>query len=103
VEVDLRGTVVFCNEAYGRIIGRPMDELPGLNYREYMTEDVAETVFAAYNAVYRTGVPNKGFCYEVITKTGARRIIENSISLIIDSKAADRVPERGARYTDRKR
>ena len=86
VEVDLRGTVVFCNEAYGRIIGRPMDELPGLNYREYMTEDVAETVFAAYNAVYRTGVPNKGFCYEVITKTGARRIIENSISLISDSK-----------------
>jgi len=86
VEVDLRGTVVFCNEAYGRIIGHPMDELPGLNYREYMTEDVAETVFAAYNTVYKTGVPNKGFCYEVITKTGVRRTIENSISLIRDSK-----------------
>ncbi|MCK9275868.1 MAG: sigma 54-interacting transcriptional regulator [Syntrophales bacterium] len=86
VEVDLRGDVVFCNDSYSKIIGYPMEGIVGLNYREYMTGSVAKQVFAAYNRVFNTGVPNKGFNYEIITKNGDKRIIENSISLIKDSK-----------------
>lgn len=86
VEVDLNGTTLFCNNSFSRILGYPIKELIGLNFREYMTESVAKTVFVAYNKVYRTGVPNKGFHYEIIRKDGAKRIIENSISLMRDSK-----------------
>lgn len=82
IEVDLKGTTVFCNDSFCRITGYPKEELIGLNYRDYMDEDMAKVVFAAYNEAYRTGVPNKGFNYEIIRKNGKRRIIENSISLV---------------------
>ena len=85
LEVDLRGTTVFCNDSFCRITGYPKKELIGLNYRDYMDEAMAKVVFAAYNQAYRTGVPNKGFTYEIIRKNGKRRIIENSISLVINS------------------
>jgi two-component system, NtrC family, response regulator HydG len=86
IEVDLRGTTVFCNDSFCRITGYPKEELIGLNYREYMDEAMAKVVFAAYNEAYRTGVPNKGFNYEIIRITGDRRIIENSISLVKNSE-----------------
>jgi PAS domain S-box-containing protein len=86
IEVDLKGTTTYCNDSFCRIIGYTKEELIGLNYREYTDEAMAKVVFAAYNKAYRTGVPNKGFNYEIINKTGDRRIIENSISLIEDSR-----------------
>ena len=86
IEVDLKGTTVFCNDSFCRITGYPKEELIGLNYREYMDEAMAKVVFAAYNETYRTGVPNKGFNYEIIRKSGDRRIIENSISLVKNSQ-----------------
>ncbi|MHC4725375.1 MAG: sigma 54-interacting transcriptional regulator, partial [Planctomycetota bacterium] len=85
IEVDLKGTTLFCNDSFCRITGYPKEELLGLNYQEYMGEAMANAVFAAYNEVYRTGVPNKGFNYEIIRKNGDRRIIENSISLMKNS------------------
>lgn len=86
IEVDLIGTTVFCNDSFCRITGYPKEELIGLNYREYMDEAMAKVVFEAYNEAYRTGVPNKGFNYEIIRKTGDKRIIENSISLMKNSQ-----------------
>ena len=104
VEVDLRGTTVFCNDSFCRITGYPKEELIGLNYREYMDEAMAKIVFATYNEAYRTGVPNKGFNYEIIRKNGERRIIENSISLVKNSQG-HRVGFRSVvrDITDRKR
>lgn len=86
IEVDLNGTTVFCNNSFSRITGYTIKELIGLNYQKYMTESMAKTVFAAYNKVYNSGVPNKGFYYEIIRKDGVKRIIENSISLVRDPK-----------------
>ena len=86
IEVDLNGTTVFCNDSFSRITGYTVKELIGLNFREYMTESMAKAVFAAYNKVYNSGVPNRGFHYEITTKNGVKRIIENSISLTRDSK-----------------
>jgi len=82
VEVDLKGNTVFCNDSFCRITGYPREDLLGLNYREYMEEAMASRVFAAYNKVFRTQVPDKAFHYEIIRRDGAKRIIENSISLV---------------------
>lgn len=82
VEVDLKGNTVFCNDSFCRITGYPRQELLELNYREYMDEAMAKRVFAAFNKVFRTQVPEKAFHYEIIRKDKAKRVIENSISLV---------------------
>lgn len=104
VEVDLKGNTVFCNDSFCRITGYPREELLGLNYREYMDGAMAKRVFAAYNKVYRTQVPEKTFHYEIIRKDRAKRIIENSISLVKNSEG-HRVGFRSVvrDITDRKR
>jgi len=84
VEVDLDGTTILCNNSFSTMMGFTTQELIGMNYREYMTENVAQATYAAYNKVFKTGVPNKGFCYEIIRKDGKKVIIENSISLVRD-------------------
>ncbi|MCF8142880.1 MAG: sigma 54-interacting transcriptional regulator [Deltaproteobacteria bacterium] len=82
VEVDLKGSTVFCNDSFCNITGYPRKELIGLNFRAYVTESMADRVYKAYNKVYRRGIPDPAFYYEIIQKSGVKRIIENSISLI---------------------
>jgi two-component system response regulator HydG len=77
-EVDLKGNITFANDGAARIWGRALD---GSNYRSYVDEETAKTVYQAYNKVFRTGIPGK-FSYEIIRRDGLRKIIEDSVSLI---------------------
>ncbi|MCK9275277.1 MAG: sigma 54-interacting transcriptional regulator [Syntrophales bacterium] len=86
VEVDLKGTIVLCNKSFSTITGYSTKELLGMNYRKFVSADVAEKVFNTYNEVYNSELSNKGFCYEITGRDGTKRIIENSISLIKDSR-----------------
>ena len=81
-EVDLKGNVTFTNNGASRIWGHTMEEGPGRNYRSYVDEQTAKTVYEAYNKVFRTGIPGKNIVYEIIRKDGSRRIVEDSVSLI---------------------
>jgi putative nucleotidyltransferase with HDIG domain len=54
-----------------------------MNNRVFMDAENAKKVFRAFNEVYVTGIPTKGFEWEVIRKDGARTYIEVSISLIV--------------------
>ena len=56
-----------------------------MDFREYVKGEIADTVFQVHNQVYQTGIPHKGFRYEIVRKDGVKRIIENSISLMRDS------------------
>jgi len=85
IETDLTGNVTFINDPVCRIFGYSRRELLGSNYRHYMDKKTAKKVFAAYNKVYRTGNPLKGFNWETTRKDGVKRQIETSISLQKDS------------------
>jgi PAS domain S-box-containing protein len=85
-EVDLKGTTLLCNKSFSHMVGYTVDELIGMNYVQYVSGEESRRVFTSYNKVFKTGVPNKGFCYEIIKKDGTKRVIENSISLMRDSK-----------------
>ena len=87
-EIDITGKVIHCNDSFIKIYGYPKNELIGLDYRAYLDRETAKAVFKAYNRVFTTGIPNKGYAYEIIRKNGSRRIIENSISLMKDSESA---------------
>jgi PAS domain S-box-containing protein len=81
-EVDLAGNFTFFNPSLCRILGYPREEIPGMNNRVFMDAENAEKVFRAFNEVYVTGIPRRGFEWEVIKKDGARTHIEVSVSLI---------------------
>ena len=82
-ELDLAGTSLLSNKSYLQFIGYTEDEFYGMNYREYMEEDVAKKVYHVFNKVYKTGIPNKSFEYEIVTRDGKKRTQELSICLRI--------------------
>jgi len=85
-EVDLAGNMTFFNDAMCRILRYSGDELKGMNYRQYMSEDTARKVYQTFNEVHRMGKPTKGFDWELIRKDGEKRFLETSVSLIRDAK-----------------
>jgi PAS domain S-box-containing protein len=84
-EVDLAGNVTFCNEALCRIWGYPKEEMIGINYKKGGDEESAKKLFLAFNQVFRTKTPVKGFDWAVIRKDGIKRYVNVSISPIKDS------------------
>jgi diguanylate cyclase (GGDEF)-like protein/PAS domain S-box-containing protein len=83
-EVDLAGTLTFCNQASARMFGYTQEELIGMNNRQYTNPENAKKVFEVFNQVYQTGLPHKGFIWELIAKNGAKVYVETSVSLIRD-------------------
>ena len=85
-EVDLPGNLMFVNDAACKIMAYPPDELIGMNNREYTSPETAKRMYQVFNTVYRTGKPAKVANFEIITKTGAKKNLELSASLMRDSK-----------------
>ena len=85
-QVDLAGNMTFFNDAMVKISGYSKEELMGMNNRKYMSEETAKEIYQAFSQVYRTGIPTKGFDWEVIRKDGTKRFLATSVSLMRDSK-----------------
>ncbi|MGA3085789.1 MAG: PAS domain S-box protein [Thermodesulfobacteriota bacterium] len=56
-ELNLRGTIIFANQAGCRIIGYSLEEFKGMDYRNYTSPETAKKIFAIYNEIYRTDWP----------------------------------------------
>ena len=85
-EVDIAGNLTFFNDSLCRMLGYSKDEMIGMNSRKYTDQENAKKLYEAFNKVYRSGEPIKGFGWEVFTKDGAKLFGEVSVSLIKDSK-----------------
>jgi PAS domain S-box-containing protein len=83
-EVDHAGNFTFFNEAAERLLGYTKAELIGMNNRRYTDEENARKLYKAFNTVYKTGQPAKGFDWEIISKNGTRKYVEASVSLVSD-------------------
>ncbi|MCJ8499210.1 sigma 54-interacting transcriptional regulator [Desulfatitalea alkaliphila] len=81
-EVDLDGTIRFSNLSGFRIWGVDINETIGQDYRAYTDPQTAQSIYEAYNKVFRTGEPGKNIIYEIIRKDGQRRMVEDSVSPI---------------------
>jgi diguanylate cyclase (GGDEF)-like protein/PAS domain S-box-containing protein len=84
-EVDLTGNFTFFNDSMCRIFGYPKEELMGMNNRQYTDRENAKKLYQAFQQVYRTGVPHRGYGYEIIRKDGTKRHVETSVSLRNDA------------------
>jgi len=84
-EVDLAGNFVFVNTSVSKMLGYSIEELKGMNNRQYMDEENSAKVFLDYKEVYRTGLSIKNLDVELIRKDAERVYVGISISLIRDS------------------
>ncbi len=88
-EVDLAGTLTFCNKYLGDIIGYTKDEMIGLNYKDYVDDKTAKEIYQIYNELYRTGKLIRGYNYEIFTRDGrSKKQVEISASLIKDEEGS---------------
>jgi len=103
-EVDLQGSLTFCNKSLSRQFGWPREAIMQLNYRDYTTPEVAKVIYDAFNKVYRTGIPMKVLDYEITRQDGSLVQMEVSVSLMRD-EAGQPVGFRGITrdVTERKR
>jgi signal transduction histidine kinase/CheY-like chemotaxis protein len=51
-----------------------------MNYRGFTAEEDIEHMYQAFNEVYRTGEPNKGFTWKIIRKDGSTGFADASVS-----------------------
>jgi two-component system, cell cycle sensor histidine kinase and response regulator CckA len=82
VENDLKGKVMFLNEAACRMVGYDHDEMIGMHYRQYSTPETAQQMFEVFHRIYETGIPERMIDYEVIRKDRSVRIHEMSAALL---------------------
>lgn len=87
-ELDRAGNFTFVNQSMCRILGRTLDELIGLNFRDYLPEEAADTAFVVFNRVFELGVRAELVEIPVYQKDGTLRFIEVSIDLRTDSNGA---------------
>ena len=83
-EIDLKGNFVFFNKALVSQTGYSREELVGMNYRKYMSPEMAKTVSMIFSEIYRTGQPVRLFEYEIIMKDGQPRNNESWTSIVFD-------------------
>ena len=93
-EVDLAGNFTFFNGALCRILGYSRDEMLGMNNRQYMDEENARRVYQVFYRAYTTGESYTASDWEIVRKSGEKRINESSVSLVRDSKG-ERIGFRG--------
>jgi len=84
VEIDLDGSFTFVNESACRMLGFSYDEMIGLNYRQYTSDDTAKKMYDVFREIAITGDPAYLMDYEVIHKDGNLRTNEMNVSLIRD-------------------
>jgi diguanylate cyclase (GGDEF)-like protein/PAS domain S-box-containing protein len=84
-EVDLKGDLTFFNATAVTNLGYSNEEMMGMNFREYVDKENERKVFEAFHRVFVTGESSKGVDWELISKSGEKKPIESSISLMRDT------------------
>jgi PAS domain S-box-containing protein len=85
-ECDLDGIFVSANSAFCRITGYSRDEIIGMDYKILFTADEGEKIYRAYHDVFVTRRPSM-ISSTLNDKSGRKKQIESSISLISDDAA----------------
>jgi PAS domain S-box-containing protein len=81
-EIDLKGKVMFLNDAACSMVGYDRDKMIGMHYRQYTSSETAQQMFEVFHRIYETGIPERMIDYEVIKKDGSIRIHELSAALL---------------------
>jgi diguanylate cyclase (GGDEF)-like protein/PAS domain S-box-containing protein len=81
-EVDLAGNFTFVNHSMCRSLRYKLNELDDKSFRIIIPEEDQETVYQAFNQVFKSGQTNAGLAHRVRRKDGIVLQVESTISLI---------------------
>lgn len=86
IERDLQGNAIYVNDAYVAMTGYSAGELRNNNdnYSQYLDAENAEIVSSTYNAIIKTGLTMKNIDIELMTKSGEKRLVNLSASIVRD-------------------
>ena len=84
-EYDLKGNVIFVNDASCKLSGYERDEMIGLNYRNYHNPPVAKYLKEVFHQIYLTGKPEFLVEDEVVRKDGSVRYCQMNVVLMRDA------------------
>ncbi|MDX9761326.1 MAG: PAS domain S-box protein [Desulfomonilia bacterium] len=87
-EVDLEGNFAYFNACAVTRLGYTDEEMRGMNFRRFVDQKNARSIFTTYHKVFLTGEPVGGFDWEAISKTGERIWVAASVSLMRDDQGA---------------
>ena len=85
-EIDLGGNFTFVNDAACRHLGYTKQELIGMNYHQYTSEENGKIIKKLFTEVYSTGKPIEVTEHELIRKDRTTATYELSVSLIRDAE-----------------
>ncbi len=83
-EINLRGQVMFCNDALLSIFGYPRSEIEDLDAISLLAPDLRENAIGVFTRVHETGEPAHSIAWEISTRDETKIQVETSISLITD-------------------
>jgi diguanylate cyclase (GGDEF)-like protein/PAS domain S-box-containing protein len=81
-ELDLEGNFGFANNSMCRGLHYKLNELEGQNFRIIIPEEDQESVYRAFNQVFKSGQTNSGFAHRVRRKDGIMLVVESTVSPI---------------------
>ena len=84
IENDLAGNITYINKSACKHMGHSMEEIIGMNAKEFIPAETFKIIFSRYNKVFQTGKPEWIESYENIRKDGSPLLIESSIGLLRD-------------------
>jgi PAS domain S-box-containing protein len=81
-EVDLKGRLVFFNDAVSKVSGYTQNELKELHYSSYLSPEVARRVEKVFLDAAAADVPVRGIELEIKLKDGTTRLVHTSVETI---------------------
>jgi PAS domain S-box-containing protein len=88
-EVDEAGTITFCNDAMGWVVGLDRESLIGRTARELVAGENAGQVLSDLRRVMETGRPAKALDWVLVRSDGSRVPVEVSVAL---TRSSDGTP-----------
>jgi len=83
-EVDISGNFNYLNNSMCKILGYSKDEIITKNLRQFLDDEYAAKVAETFNHVQNTGKTIKVIDWTIVNRTGSKRFVQPSVSLIIE-------------------
>lgn len=82
-EVDFAGNLMVFNDALCRMLAREPEEMLGLNYKKFMSEQDAKRIYEVFNTIFISREATKSLDWQLIRKDGSEIYVETSTSALV--------------------